>query len=169
MFINFGLERGFKKKNKDIYKVDERTKPVKISILTLLAIFLFSMILAISMKAEAEEEWWVMVIMGLALFVTFFANWAIIGVPSILMVRLGKKKMAKLVKVSAIPLVLFMMSYIPLVLSLDARDGPFELILLLYLEFFFILTVVINFTLIQIMLSKFLKTVNEFEKKHQFL
>jgi hypothetical protein len=169
MFINFGMERGFNKKTKDHYKVDERTKTVKISILILLAIFLFSMILAISMKAEAEEEWWVMVIMGLALFVTFFANWTIIGIPSIIMVRLGKKKMAKLAKVSAIPLVLFMISYIPLVLSLDARDGPFELILLLYLEFLFILTVVINFTLIQIMLSKFLTTVNEFEKEHQFL
>jgi hypothetical protein len=108
-------------------------------------------------------------VLRIGLLATFTGNWAVGGIPSIIMAGLGKEKMTIYAKLSAIPLVLLLVTFIPLMISMGYRDGPSEFILLLYLEFLYVLMVGINFSLTIPLLSKFNKTIVDFKKRYEYL
>jgi len=73
-----------------------------------------------------------------------FLKWKVIDIPAKALCFMKNEKSLRWSRISAIPLVIFIFSIIPLLITLGMDDIPTETILLVYLEVLFALSIIIN-------------------------
>jgi hypothetical protein len=162
--IIFSNERVFNKDTVKEYSTGRWFKSIVPVVSIIAVLFILSTLLSSVLALESMEEAIMVTAVGIVLLIIFISNWVVVGVPSIIIAGHGRKKTLNLAKVSAIPLVVFIFSFVPLVLSMGYQDGPVDLIVLTYLELLFLVTVSINFSFTIALISKFSGVISRYER-----
>jgi hypothetical protein len=122
-------------------------------------ILLFGMIITGAFTFKYEDEFYFFAIFGSILFFILFLNWKVIDIPAKTIAMFGRKKVLKLSRDASVPLIIAILSFIPLIYCVRFEDAPLATIFVVNLEILFVLGVIYTFISLIVMLYHFGKHI----------
>jgi len=108
------------------------------------ALLICSYITATALVFSEEETLMFLIVTAGIIFTFFFLKWQVIAIPAKGISLLGNEKGLKRSRLSAVPFVILLFSFLPLVVSFRFEDAPIATIIAVYLEVLYALTIIIN-------------------------
>jgi hypothetical protein len=108
------------------------------------ALLVCSYITAIAIVFSEEDILMFLIVTAGIIFTFFFLKWQVIDIPAKGISLLGDEKGLKRSRLSAVPFVILLFSFLPLVVSFRFEDAPTATIIAVYLEVLYALTIIIN-------------------------
>ncbi|MBN1389734.1 MAG: hypothetical protein JXA22_03720 [Candidatus Thermoplasmatota archaeon] len=95
-------------------------------------------------REEVVETFTLLLVSSGIIFAFYILKWQVIDIPAKALSQLGNEKGLKRARLSAIPLVVLLFSFLPLLASFRFEDAPTETIIVVYLEVLYASAILIN-------------------------
>lgn len=106
-------------------------------------VIIFSYLVSTLFFMEGDEAFFLFLGMGI-LLAFFFMKWKVIDIPAKSLALIGNEGSLKRSRMSAVPFVIFLFSFMAILFSFRFEDAPFHTIIIVYLEFLFSISILIN-------------------------
>jgi hypothetical protein len=114
-------------------------------------------ILTGAFSLSGNEEYFIFATFGPFLLLIGLMNWKVVDIPSKVLAELGNQKALKLSRDAAIPVVILLFSFIPMVHAISFLDAPVVTIFIIYMEVLFAGGVITTFVCMVVLYGKLKK------------